>query len=359
LLLVVFSLGIAIGSLLCEKLSRHQVEIGLVPVGALGMTVFALDLYFASRGLPQVTVAFGVQTFVGVSAHWRVLLDLFVLSMSAGLFSVPMYALVQLRSPATHRSRLIAANNILNALFMVVGAIGAGAALKSGVTIPQLFLGIAVVNALVAAYIFTLVPEYFLRFFAYAVTNAIYKLRLVDTQRIPAEGAAVLVANHVSFADAVLIMGASPRPIRFVMDHRIFAIPLLGWFFKMAKAIPVAAKNDHPAIYESAFDAVDQALANEELVCIFPEGAITRNGQLQMFKGGISKILARRAVPVVPLALRGLWGSFFSRKYGAAMSRPFARGMRSTVEICAGRVVVAEDASPERLQQLVQDMLDA
>ncbi len=359
LLLVVFSVGVALGSLMCEWLSRSQVEIGLVPIGALGMTLFAFDLFLASTHLAVAPAhAYTASQFMGAPGHLRVLADLFALSLSAGLFSVPMYALVQLRAPATHRSRIIAANNILNALFMVVGSVAAGIALSAGATIPQLFMGVAVLNTVVAVYIFTLVPEYVLRFLAYLVTVSVYRLKLTKTENIPAEGAALLVANHVSFADAVLLMAASPRPIRFVMYYRIFESPVLGWFFKLARAIPIASKMEQPATYAAAFDAIDAALANDELVCIFPEGAITHDGRLQPFKAGVTKILAARPVPVVPVALKGLWGSFFSRKYGAAMTKPFARGMRSHLEILAAEPFGPERATPEALQARVQSMLD-
>jgi predicted MFS family arabinose efflux permease len=155
LLLVVFSVGIGIGSLLCEMLSRRHVEIGLVPLGAIGMSVFAVDLYFASRGLePQAGqlagTAFTLREFVAVAAHWRVMADLALLSLFAGLYSVPMYALIQLRSRATHRARIIAANNILNALFMIASAVIAGVLLKLGMTIPQIFLLVGLANAVVA-----------------------------------------------------------------------------------------------------------------------------------------------------------------------------------------------------------------
>ncbi|MEY4426829.1 MAG: hypothetical protein RL535_1127, partial [Pseudomonadota bacterium] len=221
LLLVVFSIGIAAGSLLCEVLSKRHVEIGLVPFGAIGMSVFAIDLYFASRGLPSSSVM-GVAAFMSHPAHWRVLADLTLLSLFAGLYSVPMYALIQLRSQATHRARIIAANNILNALFMIVSSILAGALLKASFTIPQIFLFVGIANAVVAAYIFLLVPEYLLRFIAWVASRFIYRFKISGDEHIPLQGAAVLTCNHVSYVDAVLLMAASPRPIYFVMDHRIF-----------------------------------------------------------------------------------------------------------------------------------------
>ncbi|WP_431274280.1 MFS transporter [Variovorax ureilyticus] len=368
LLLVVFSVGIGIGSLLCETLSRRQVEIGLVPLGAIGMSVFAIDLYFASRALP-VLGDLGLAEFLRLPAHWRVLADLGLLSLSAGLYSVPMYALIQLRSQPTHRARIIAANNILNALFMVASAVIAGALLKTGFTIPQIFLITGIANAVIAFYIFMLVPEYLLRFVAWVLSRVVYRFGIKGEEHIPAEGAAVLVCNHVSFIDAVLLMAASPRPIRFIMDHRIFAVPVLGWLFRLAKAIPIAPQKDDPAAYEDAFRQAVQVLRDGDLLAIFPEGAITRDGQLQPFKGGVMKILeGARAegidVPIVPMALTNLWGSFFSRVevrdgQNVAMVRPFRRGYFSRVGLNVGDAMPYAEVQPDVLRRRVSGLMGA
>jgi hypothetical protein len=164
-LLVMFSLGIGIGSLLCERLSRHRVEIGLVPVGAIGMTLFSIDLYFASRGLSTKPVLMGLSDFFSHPEHWRVLADLGLLALFTGLYSVPMYALIQLRSQPSHRARIIAANNILNALFMIVSSLLAGVLMGSlGFTIPELFLSVGLANLVVSLYVFVQAPEYLQRF---------------------------------------------------------------------------------------------------------------------------------------------------------------------------------------------------
>jgi len=358
LLLVVFSLGIGIGSLLCETLSRRHVEIGLVPFGAIGMSVFAIDLYFATRGIvPAGTI--GAAEFVSRAAHWRVMADLALLALFAGLYSVPMYALIQLRATPTHRARIIAANNILNALFMIASALMAGAMLKAGFTIPQIFLVTGLLNALVAAYIFLLVPEYLLRFLALIVSRLMYRFRVEGDEHIPTEGAALLVCNHVSFVDPILLMAASPRPIRFIMDHRIFATPVLGWLFRLAKAIPVAPQKEDPQTYERAFAEARRVLDEGDLLLIFPEGGITRDGTLQDFKGGVMKVLETNPVPVVPLALTNLWGSFFSRAGGTAMSQPFRRGPWSHVGLRAGAAIEPTVVDPQRLQARVQQLIDA
>jgi 1-acyl-sn-glycerol-3-phosphate acyltransferase len=359
LLLVVFSIGIGTGALLCEMLSRRHVEVGLVPLGAIGMSVFAVDLYFASRSLPPAE-ALTLLQFIARPEHWRVLADLTLLALFAGLYSVPMYALIQVRSQPTHRARIVAANNIMNALFMIASSLGVGLMLSAGLTIPEVFGVIGLLNAVVAGYIFLLVPEYLLRFIAFVLSRCIYRFRVSGDENIPVSGAAILVCNHVSFIDAVLLMAASPRPIRFLMDHRIFRIPVLGWMFRLAKAIPIAPKSEDPKAYEAAFDAADQVLAEGDLLGIFPEGGITADGRLMEFKGGIMRILERRAVPVVPMALQNLWGSFFSRvEGGSAMRRPFRRGLFSRVGLNVGQGQDAATVSPQGLQKQVTQLLDA
>jgi 1-acyl-sn-glycerol-3-phosphate acyltransferase len=337
-------------------LSRRHVEIGLVPLGAIGMSVFSADLYFASRGLPPAA-GYTLSAFLAQPAHWRVMADLALLSLFAGLYSVPMYALIQLRAQPSHRARIIAANNILNALFMIASAVIVGALLQAGFSIPQVFLVMALLNAVVATYVFALVPEYLLRFIAFVVARVVYRFQVRGDENIPTKGAALLVCNHVSFIDPVLLMAASPRPIVFIMDHQIFRNRVLGWFFRLAKAIPIAPQKVDAVIYEQAFARGRRVLEEGDLLCIFPEGGITRDGELAEFKGGVMKLLETHPVPVVPIALQNLWGSFFSRIEGSAMRRPFRRGLFSRVALVAGAAIPAVQASPAALRERVGRLL--
>ena len=355
-LLAVFSIGIGVGSLACEKLSKRRVEIGLVPFGSIGMTVFAIDLYFASVAFTPMTEG-TLRQFLAQPGAWRIVLDLALLALFAGLYSVPLYALIQTRSDKSRVARIVAANNILNAVFMVAASLIATALLASGLSIPQLFLVTALMNAAVALYIYRLVPEFLLRFLAWILAHTIYRIRSINTDSLPVDGAAVLACNHVSFVDAVVIMGESPRPIRFVMDHRIFKVPLMNWFFRNAKAIAIAPAREDPKMLEAANQRIDAALADGDLVCIFPEGKITYDGELSPFKQGVQKIVERVPVPVYPMALRGLWGSFFSRYGGAAFTRPvearLRRGLRSKLELIVGEPVPPEQVTPDLLMERV------
>jgi 1-acyl-sn-glycerol-3-phosphate acyltransferase len=353
LLAIAFTLGVAIGSLACNRLSRGMVEIGLVPFGSIGMTLFGVDMYFASRGLPVASMQTLVQ-FLGHVRHWRILIDLFLLSACAGLYSVPLYALIQTRSVPSHRARIIAANNIINALFMIVASAYAIAMLDlAKLTVPGLLLSAALLNAAVAIYIYGLMPEFLLRFLSWLLVHSIYRIRTNGTSHIPERGAALIVCNHVSYVDALLLMAVSPRPIRFVMDVSIFRLPVLSWLFRQVRAIPIASSRADPAIMERAFEQVSEALRDGQLVCIFPEGRITDTGELYPFRPGLTRVLQRDPVPVIPIALQGLWGSVFSRAPGAPWPMRVLRRIFSRLNIQVGPALEPASASPAELQQHV------
>lgn len=355
LTLALFSVGVGIGSLLCERLSGHKVEIGLVPFGSIGMTVFAVDLYFAR---PHMATVHGLSAseFLFAAGSIHIVIDLILIGLFAGLFIVPLFALVQSRTDRSELSRVIAGNNILNALFMVVSA-GLGLGLTAlGLTIPQIFLCVAVLNALVAIYIYTLVPEFLMRFLSWILINTLYRVRSEGLDNVPEEGPALLVCNHVSFMDAMIVGGSVRRPARFVMYYKIFKIPVLSFIFRTAKAIPIAAAKEDPALLEKAFDEIDQALAEGEVVCIFPEGGLTSDGEIGTFRSGVERILARRAVPVVPMAIRGLWGSIFSRRDSAPGRMRLPRRFWSRIVLAVGEPVAPTDASAELLEQRVKDL---
>jgi 1-acyl-sn-glycerol-3-phosphate acyltransferase len=352
LLLAMFSLGIGAGSFLCERLSGRMVEIGLVPIGALGLTLFGIDLYF-NQGIQMRPHLIGPIEFIEQTSSLRVCFDIVMLGVCGGLYTVPLYALVQQRSEARKRSRIIAANNIINALFMVIASLYGLFALAIGVSIPMLLLIMALMNAAVALFIFLLVPEFIMRLLVWLLIHTIYRVDKRGLDKIPEQGAALLVCNHVSYVDALVLAGCIRRPVRFVMYYRIFELPLLSFVFKTARAIPIAGVHENKAMMEKAFDDISAALAEGELVCIFPEGKLTENGELNEFKPGVRRILARDPVSVVPLALRGLWGSFFSRAHGSAMSRLFPRGVLSRIELVAGNAIDDSRATPEELRQQV------
>jgi 1-acyl-sn-glycerol-3-phosphate acyltransferase len=354
ILLVAFAIGVGIGSLLCERLSDHRIELGLVPFGSIGLSLFAIDLYFAQPVANLMAVS-TVTEFLGRAGSWRILLDLSMLGAFGGFYSVPLYALVQERADRTFLSRIIAANNIINSLFMVVAAILALLLLNNGTSIPQFFVILAIMNAVVAIYIYTLLPEFLIRFVVWILINTLYRIRHDGSENIPASGPALLVCNHVSFVDALVVGGSIRRPVRFVMYYKIFEIPLLKFLFKTAKAIPIAQAREDENLLAAAYEKIDAELAAGNLVCLFPEGAITHDGKIHAFRPGVEKIVGRRAVPVIPIALSGLWGSWFSRNRGGGIRRLPGR-LFARVHVRIGAPVKPGDVSAAGLEMLVRTL---
>lgn len=321
LLLGTFSVGIGLGSFLCEKMSGRRVELGLVPLGSIGLSLFGIDLFFSYAGLPQ-GVEMAIGNFVQEPAGLRVLIDLLGIGVFGGFYIVPLFAFIQQRSDARYLSRIIAANNILNALFMVGSAV-AGIVLIGllDMTVPEFFLVLAIANVAVAAYIYSVVPEFLIRLLVWMLTNTLYRVKREGLENIPEEGPCLLVCNHVSYVDALLIGGSVRRPVRFVMAKPIYDLPLMNMLFRAGKTIPIGSQERNPEIYQNAFRRIREELADGELVCLFPEGQLTRDGELAEFKSGMEKIVKETPVPVIPIALSGLWGSFFSHHGGPALRR--------------------------------------
>jgi 1-acyl-sn-glycerol-3-phosphate acyltransferase len=354
--LALFSIGIGVGSLLCEKLSARTVEIGLVPLGAFGISAFCLDLYFARPGAAP-TPGLDVAGFIDQAGSWRIVLDLVGIGLFAGFFVVPLFALIQSRTPKHEMSRAIAGMNIQNAVLIVAAAVTGIAVQKLlGWTIPQVFLALAIANALVALWIFTIVPEFFMRFVSWLLVKTLYRLRIRGIEHIPDEGAALVVCNHVSYMDALILAGSIPRPVRFVMYHKIFNIPVMRWIFRTAKAIPIAGAREDPALMQRAFDEIDTALAAGEVVGIFPEGALTKDGEIARFKSGVERILATRPVPVVPMALRGMWSSMWSHRDSRIGRMRVPRRFRANVEVVADVPIDGSVATAELLEAKVREL---
>lgn len=356
-MLILFVAGIGSGSVLCDRLSGHKVEIGLVPFGSIGLTVFGVDLFFATPAAAALS-PIGVAEFIQVGSHWRIILDVVMMGMFGGFFIVPLYAMIQQRSEPSHRSRIIAANNILNALFMVISAVLAIVLLQAGFSVPELLLFTALFNAGVAIYIYTLVPEFLMRFLVWLLIHSIYRVRKIGLEKIPDVGPAVLVCNHVSFVDALVIGGCIRRPVRFVMYYKIFKMPILNFIFRTAKAIPIAGSKENPQMFAQAFEEIARGLNNGDMICIFPEGKLTANGEIDTFKSGIERIIKDSPVPVIPLALQGLWHSIFSRKPGNILGR-LPKRFFALVSLVAGEAIPPEKVNAALLQKEVMQLRGA
>jgi 1-acyl-sn-glycerol-3-phosphate acyltransferase len=313
-----------------------------------------MDLYFANPHAHAVPAA-SIAEFLARPSGARIWFDLVMIGAFGGFYSVPLYALIQQRSKRSHLSRIIAANNIINAVLMVAAAVMSMTLLGAGLSIPQLFLIIAVLNVLVALYIFSLLPEFLMRFLAWIVITVLYRIKPQGVDNLPVKGPAVVVCNHVSYIDPLILSACIPRPMRFVMWYRIFQMPLLNFIFTTAKAIPIAGAREDAEIMNEAFERVDAELAAGSIVCIFPEGGITRDGEIARFRPGIEKIIARRRVPVIPASLGRLWGSWFSRRRDGGIrkipGRLFAR-----IPVRFGKPVPPSEVTAARLEVLVRTL---
>ncbi len=355
-LLAMFIIGISTGSLLCEKLSGGQVEIGLVPFGAIGLTLFGVDMYFASAG--EFAAYTGLGDFFAVGANWRIIGDLLMIGIFSGFYIVPLYALVQQRSAPSHRSRVIAGNNILNAFFMVISAIFAMMLLgNAGFTIPELFLATSLLNLLVAIYIFSIVPEFLMRFLIWILIHTIYRVEVKGIDNIPESGAVIVASNHVSFVDPLIIGGVIRRPVRFVMYYRIFQTPMLKSVFRLGKAIPIAGKHEDPEVLDQAYLRIREVIDEGDVLGIFPEGQITPDGEIKSFKKGVEKIVSEQTVTVVPMALCNLWGSLFSRRDPLLKRRPYK--FRARIELRIGNPIPPAELTAERLETDVRELRKA
>ncbi|MDP2644695.1 MAG: MFS transporter [Desulfobacterales bacterium] len=358
--LALFSTGIGVGSILCDRISFHRLEIGLVPLGSAGMSLFAFDLFLASRPallLIQGDAALSAMDLLSAAWGWRIVLDLLFFSVSSGLFIVPLYTLVQQRSPGGERSRVIAANNILNSLFMVVSALFLLGLFSLQLSVRQIYLALSIINILVAVYIYTVIPEFLFRLLCWFLANILYRIKISGRENIPLEGPAILVCNHVSFVDWLIIAGACHRPTRFVMHYSFLSVPFAGRIFKDAKIIPISGAAENFHILKTSLDQIEKELKDGQIVCIFPEGKITEDGEIGPFKPGIERIVRKTPAVVVPMAIEGLWGSFFSKKYGKPMSRPFRR-FWSRISLNIGKPVPPGEVSAEKLRAAVCQLKD-
>ncbi|MBX3020188.1 MAG: MFS transporter [Bdellovibrionales bacterium] len=354
--LAMFTIGIALGSILCEKLSFGRVELGLVPIGSLGMSVFVFALYFAEPSWSTDQVI-GLRAFLASSVGPWMLAAFFLMCVFAGFFILPLYTLIQERSERGERSRVIAANNILNAVFMVVssGLVMWFHAIK--LSFQEMFAVLAIMNLLASIYIYTVVPEFTLRFWAWLASRFVYRIRARGEENIPKEGAAILVCNHVTYVDWMLIFAMIRRPVRFVMHYKFWGIPIIRTLMRQAGVIPIAGKKEDAKMLEEAFAQISAALRAGELVCIFPEGTITRDGSMAGFRPGIERALERDPVTVIPMALRGLWGTWFSFGHGLPFLK-MPKHWLSRVDLVISVPIPATQAKAILLEAQVRSLLE-
>jgi 1-acyl-sn-glycerol-3-phosphate acyltransferase len=353
LFLTMFTLGVGVGSMLCHKLSFGRIEIGLVPLGSIGLSVFLLDLSLIA---PVSSSSMDLAGFLSHASSYRMLVDFFFMSLCGGLFIVPLYTMMQARSRREICSQVIASNNVFNAVFMVIASAMLVGLYALGLNVVQILMVFAILNAIVAFYIYSLLPEFALRFVAYIVARCIYRIRSKEVEYIPEKGAALLTCNHVSFVDWLLIMALVKRPVRFVMHYSFFRLPVVKWLMRQAGVIPIANRKEDPEVLEKALESVSEALGKGELVCLFPEGAITYDGKLGEFKPGAQRIVERDPVPVIPMGLVGIYGSYFSRSRGRFKLLAWPSRLWHKVTLAVGEPIPAAEFSTEGLHKKIKEL---
>jgi 1-acyl-sn-glycerol-3-phosphate acyltransferase len=350
-MLAILLVGIAAGALICAPLSGRRVELGLVPLGAIGILATGLDFYFNTPASP-LGASMSLEAMLGSSVYRRSMLDLFLMGAATGLFVVPLYAVIQQRAKPGQLGRVLGGMYLFNLLFITVSLAAAEWLHRHGVAVSTLMLGTTLLHAAASVYIFLLLPEFLLRLVMWVLIHTVYRVRASGMDNIPENGPAVIVSNHVTYIDPLLIGARVRRPIRFVMHKHIFQIPIMATLFRLNKAIPIVSGRTDPEGLKAALDLVAAELEAGQLVVIFPEGHLTRDGDIDTFRSGVEQMVARTPVPVIPVAVQGLWGSFFSNFGGTALTH-WPRFSWSRIGLVAGEAVPPDLVSAADLQQRV------
>jgi len=300
--LTLLSVGIGVGAMLVGRLSQNRIEYGLVPLGAMGAST---ALFLLGALTPPLLGTFLVLGLLGICCSF---------------IFVPLNAILQWRSPPDRRGAVISFSNTCVFTGILLGSLAGGSLANAGFSTSNIFLITAGVTIGGTLWALWLMPDVFLRLVFVILTNTFYRLRIVGQQHVPQSGGALLVPNHMSFVDGFLLMASVDRPIRFVVDAAYATHPLLTWVMTAMKVIPITSAGDIRLILRALRNA-GQALDDGEIVCIFPEGQITRTGTLLPFRRGFERIVKGRQVPVIPVHLDRLWGSIFSFEGGRFLKK--------------------------------------
>jgi acyl-[acyl-carrier-protein]-phospholipid O-acyltransferase / long-chain-fatty-acid--[acyl-carrier-protein] ligase len=329
------ALGIGLGSLLAAKLSGRDVEFGIVPIGAAGLTIAPILLHVVPNNL------------------WACLAIIVFFGLSAGLFSLPLQTFIQFRADPAKRGEVLAASSFINWVGILVAS---GLTwLFSGplkLSAAQGFSLIGASTLVLTVISLWILPDFLLRFVALVTMRTFYRIRIMGGENLPVEGPALLIPNHVTWVDALLLTATNQRRIRFVMERSIYNKPFLNGLFRLLGVIPVSSADGRKDIVEFIKRA-RAALDEGYMVCIFAEGALTRNGMLQEFRGGFERIVKDSGHPIIPVYIGGAWGSILSYAHGRLLSRPPALSPYP-VTIIFGKPMPATSHAVEVRQQVAE-----
>jgi len=353
-LLATFSIGIGLGSWFCSFISGDRVELGVLPFGALGISFFIWQL--SQSVVPAAAELRTIAEVLQIPGIGWIIFNMIMVAFNSGLFIVPLYTFMQVESNPEECSRTVAVNNIINSIFMVVAGIAAALMLYFGLPVLQIFLVTAAVNLIVALYIIYILPNYFLRLVSWLLVHSVYRIKTKNMERIPADGPALIVCNHAGFVDPAILLPAIPRPARFVMFGDFYNWPIVKYIFKGLKSIPIMPKRLDPKLFTQAFDTIEQELEAGKLVVVFPEGGITLDGEVRRFQPGIEQIIKRTPVPVIPVAIHGVWGTWSSRHKGSAFTG-IPKAFMKQITVSCGDPVPPEEMDRVMIREKVLALL--
>jgi 1-acyl-sn-glycerol-3-phosphate acyltransferase len=355
--LAMISVGMGLGSIIGNKITKGNLRMGLVGLSGVALSVFAILFStippIESQNLIELTKLFKTNQYY-LSNLYLLLIGVF-----GGLLIVPLYTQLQISCPAKDRSKFIASNNIMNALFMVLAALFSIILIKFNFKINEIFLIVSLINMAIFTLYIVINPRDFYLIFFDLLIRLIYKVDIIGAEKLKTEGPIILASNHVSFIDPLILCTVTNRPMIFIMDQSYFDIKILQWFYKSAKAIPITPKKICPDGLEKAMNKTIEELMNNDVISIFPEGFITKTGQILPFKDGIMRL--GQKVPeltLYPVGISGMWGSWFSRhKKGRAMNGPpRRRSFRTKLKISVGNPIKGPDIITSDVQDLVEKL---
>lgn len=355
--LTIISVGMGLGSVVCNKLSEGELKIGIIPFASIGITISGILFSLTPTvEFMDPTHYFGFITLLNDNLLWFPITSLFFVGFFGGAYIVPLYTLLQTKSPEDTRSQFIACNNIINAIYMVGAAVCSIVMLSLGLKLKEIFFVVSLFN-LISGLIFLIryPSDFYLIFFKF-VFKTIYRIKINYESPLPKSGPVILACNHISFIDPLLVTAASNRAPIFVMDQFYFDIKILQWFYKSARAIPIVPKKVCEDGLRRAMEQIEKRLEESELVALFPEAYISKDGDLIPFKKGVSELSKKDPkIQIVPMAISGMWGSWFSRhNNGRAMvGVPKRRSFRTEIEINVGQPIMASELTTQKLYDKV------
>ncbi len=356
LFLAIFTIGMGVGAFICQIISREKAEVGVSPIAGLFMSLFLIDLWLTGRGHAAVGELLGMSEFLASRASLRAMIDLFFMSTFGGLFIIPQMTSLQEEAPPGEVARYIAANNIWNALFMVGVSVFIMGLYAVGVSSAEAFVVLGVMNLAFSFLLYAWRSEKTLRFIGQILTHSFYKLKVKGREHLPTKGPYIIVSNHVSFIDWLFLMAVAHAPVRFVIDHNYYYKRGLPFWLKQARLIPIAPRKESEERLGSAFENISLSLREGAILGFFPEGFLTRNGRMRKFQPGLARILRQDPVPVVPLVIKGLWGSTFTHE-GAGVLKKWNGLRRRLVEIEIMPAIGPSDYDSKTLHEVMRTQL--